>query len=115
MTYIISLGLDPWLMHTDIPSPFTSTQMSSTLPNPVLHLPPMLQPMLLQKSIPHHPEIDVLPFPRVRDNALLAAGGYDEFEPCMSILGLDSRTSSVLERDRTTDMASTGLLVWGDP
>lgn len=114
-TNIISLGLDPRLMHTNIPSPFTSTQISSRLPDPAIHLPPMLRPTLLQKSIPHHPEIDMLPFPRVRDNALLAVGDYDEFELCMDILGLDLGASSVPERDRTSDMASTGLLVWGDP
>jgi hypothetical protein len=62
----------------------------------------MLQPTSLQKSIPHHPEIDVLPFPRVRDNALLAAGNYDEFELCMDTLVLDSRASSVSECDRLT-------------
>ena len=114
-TNIISLGLDPRLMHTDIPLPFASTEMSSRLPNPALHLPPTLQPTLLQKSMPHHAEIDVLPFPRIRDNALLAAGDYGEFELCMSILGLDSWAFSMGERDRTTDMTSTGILVWGDP
>jgi hypothetical protein len=99
-TNMISLGLDPRLMHTDTPSPFMPMPMSLRLSNPALHLPPMLQPTLLRKNTPHHPEIDVLPFPRIRDNVLLAAGGYDEFELCMDILGLDSRTSSVPERDR---------------
>ena len=112
-TNIISLRLDPRLMQTDILSPFTSTQFPSRLPNQALHLPPVLQPTLLQKSIPHHPEIDVLPFLRVRDNALLASGDYDEFELCRDILGLDSRASSMPEWDRTTDIASTGLLVEG--
>jgi hypothetical protein len=93
-TNIISRGLDPRLMHTDIPSPFTSTQMSPTLLNPALHLPPMT----------YYPSRGS---ETMRSSLLV--------EPCMSILGLDSRTSSVLERDQTTDMASTGLLVWGDP
>jgi hypothetical protein len=75
----------------------------------------MLQPTLLQQTIPHHPEIDVLPFPKVRDNALLAAGKYDEVELCMNILGLDRTASSMPELDRETDTARTGLLVWGEP
>lgn len=112
---IISLGLDPRLMHTDIPSPFVPTPLSSRLPNPALRLPPMLQPTLLQKSIPHHPEIDVLTFPGFRDNMLRTTGNYDEFELCVNMLGLDPKASPMPELDQATDTASTELLVWGDP
>ena len=114
-TNIISLGLDPRLMHTDIPSLFVSTPLSSRLPNQALCHPPMLQPTLLQQSIPHHPEIDVLPFSKVRDNALLATGKHDEAELCMNILGLDRTASSMPELDWETDTARTGLLVWEEP
>ncbi len=110
-----SLGLDPRLMHTDISSTFVSTPLPSRLPNQALHLPPMLRPTFLQQAIPHHPEIDVSPFPEVKDNALLAAGDYDEAELCMDILGLDRTASSMSELDRETDMARTGCLVWGEP
>lgn len=51
-TNTISLGLDIRLMHTDIPSPFVPMPMPSRLSNPALHLPPMLQPTLLQESNP---------------------------------------------------------------
>jgi hypothetical protein len=106
---IVSMGVDPKLMHTDILSPFTSTER----PDPGLHLPPMLRPTSLQRSIPHHPEIDVLPFPQMRDNLLRAIWDYSDFELCMDILGLDANAPSMTEVDRT-DM-TTGLIVWGEP
>ena len=114
-TNIIPLGIDPRLMHTDISSAFISMPLSSGLPNQASCLPPTLQPTYLQQTIPHHPEVDVLPFPKLRDNGLLAAGSYDEDGLCMNILGLDRTGSSMPELDRDTDTARTGLLVWGEP
>ena len=63
----------------------------------------MLQPTLLQQTIPRYPEIDVLPFPKVRDNAFLATGKYDEAKLCMNILGLDRTAFSMPELDWETD------------
>lgn len=69
------------------------------------HYPAWLRPTVLQISVRHHPWIDLIPFPRMRDNILLEgeAGLLDQ-----KALGID-----VLNvQDNSCNPAS--LIVWGD-
>ena len=120
---VFLLGLDPAQMNDDIPSPFTTAFGKHKLE---LHaLPPTLRPTQLQKTIPHHPEIDVFPFPMYRDNLLRAGSSIDDTEFCLDILygvELDQDRNPVARppvRDGNDvglgDGGRTGLIVWSDP
>ncbi|KAK7423500.1 CSG1/SUR1-like protein [Neonectria punicea] len=64
-----------------------------------------LQPTALQKTVVHHPWIDLFPFPPFRDNVLvgMAAGLVDDDELCADILEVQDE-----------DLASKpSLIVWG--
>ncbi|KAI1750282.1 hypothetical protein F4782DRAFT_252777 [Xylaria castorea] len=66
-------------------------------------LPPKLQPTDLQRRTLHHPWLDLLPIPRMRDN-LLRRGMecFDEDDLCMVMVG----------RGNIND---AGFIVWSDP
>lgn len=109
------LGLNPDHMNRDIPSTFNSNFYISS-PN----LPPDLQPTTLQLSLPHHPEIDVFPCPRLRNNMLLAkTSNTDDIEFCQDLVyGVDDREVKPRQIIDCMDgrfTKRTGMLVWGDP
>lgn len=99
-----SLGIDPRLMHSDILSPFTSDH-SATSPL-CFSLPSSLHPTALQRSIPHHPYIDLFPFPSLRDRLMQIANTIDEDELCADFAG---------ENLDPEGGGHTGLTVWGEP
>lgn len=75
--------------------------------NPKCHLqtvPTGLRPTKLQQQIPHHPWIDTLPSPVMRDNLLLAGDTYDDTELCADLVGFCGE-----------DKGRTGMIVWGEP
>lgn len=82
------------------------------LPAPVLPLPSCpasLRPTEAQRRVEHHPWIDLLPFPRFRENVLraVAAGLLDEDELCLDIT----------EADAGVDEAGwerPALIAWGE-
>jgi hypothetical protein len=67
-------------------------------------LPPALRPTKLQHEIPHHPWIDLLPIPGMRDNLLRAGDSYDDTELCSDIVGVCGGPAD-----------KTALIVWGEP
>lgn len=68
-------------------------------------IPESLKPTQLQLTIRHHPWIDILPFPEVRDNILRHDEGlYDKTELCRDMRGFQSVAHG-----------RGGLIVWGDP
>ena len=82
-------------------SPFTDPS------NPMWHVrsaPRALQPTELQRKVPHHPWIDLLPSPVMRDNLLLAGDTYEVMELCADLVGFFS-----------ADKGRTGMIVWGEP
>jgi hypothetical protein len=99
-----SLGIDPRLMHSDIPSPFTSNDPA--ISKLCLSLPLALRPTALQKSVYHHPYIDLFPFPSMRDRLLQVGDTIDEDMLCADFAG-DNIDSNFGEH--------TGLIVWGEP
>ena len=85
----------------DTLSPFTDPS------NPnwrVRSVPSALRPTKLQREIPHHPWIDILPSPTMRDNLLRAGDTYDDTELCSDLVGCSSEPD-----------ARTGMIVWGEP
>ncbi|KAL6922472.1 hypothetical protein FSST1_006498 [Fusarium sambucinum] len=72
-----------------------------------INYPSDLRPSLLQKSMVHHPWIDLLPFAALRDNILrfMALGYMDDGDLCDDILGLHEGALS----------EGPAMIVWGEP
>lgn len=103
VTNVRLLGLDTQLMHTDeYPSPFISGSASTQ------HVPPHLQPTLLQRAVPHHPCFDIFPDPVVRDQGIRNTHLLPHGTLCMTLAGRNTWFEN--ERSRRS-----GLVVWGPP
>ncbi|KAL6829659.1 hypothetical protein J3E69DRAFT_331871 [Trichoderma sp. SZMC 28015] len=63
-------------------------------------VPPSLHPTSLQKSQVHHPYIDPLPIPSLRDALLRYEGLYNDYDFCRDMIG---------------DVGKAGIMIWGDP
>ncbi|KAF4629072.1 hypothetical protein G7Y89_g9075 [Cudoniella acicularis] len=85
----------------DALSPFTDPSDTLCRTRP---MPSALQPTKLQRELPHHPWIDFIPIPGMRDNLLRAGDSYDDMELCGDLVGFFSGSA-----DRT------GMIVWEDP
>ncbi|KAF7896915.1 uncharacterized protein EAF01_009318 [Botrytis porri] len=70
-------------------------------------IPPSLSPTPLQLSTPHPQRIDVLPCPKMRNNAMLTFHEVDEDDLCRDLCG-------GLFED-CNDLNEKGMLVWNDP
>ncbi|KAH7409179.1 hypothetical protein BKA64DRAFT_664317 [Cadophora sp. MPI-SDFR-AT-0126] len=88
-------------MNDDALSPFSNPSIH---PNLTLTVPSSLRPTELQCQIPHHPWIDLLPIPRMRDNLLRAGDTYDDIELCGDLVGYFNSPT-----------VRTGMVIWGDP
>ncbi|KAF4949363.1 hypothetical protein FSARC_13494 [Fusarium sarcochroum] len=68
--------------------------------------PESLRPTSLQSEIEHHPWVDLLPIPRLRENMIkgYSSGVFDEDELCVDLLGLTS----------SKDLDEAYLIVWGE-
>ncbi|OOF97366.1 hypothetical protein ASPCADRAFT_143779 [Aspergillus carbonarius ITEM 5010] len=97
-----AVGMDvDWLCADEAVSVFS---MSSPVSSQHTTVPLSLKPTTLQRAIPHHPWLDIFPFPQIRDNLILAGEALDDHEFCHDLIGFwDTRRS-----DAT-------LLVWGLP
>jgi hypothetical protein len=85
-------------------SPFVKpVNPGDTLPS-LPSLPLALRPTRSQCETPHHPWLDLLPDPVMRDNLIRESGAYDEEELCDDLIGLFSASAG---RD--------GLIIWGEP
>ncbi|GIC84245.1 DUF3425 domain-containing protein [Aspergillus udagawae] len=83
-------------------SSFTSLNIDGPFFNT---LPASLWPTALQRSVPHHPWIDLLPVEELRDNLLLQnETTYDAGQLCRDMRGFQSVSSG-----------HGGVIVWGDP
>jgi Domain of unknown function (DUF3425) len=88
-------------MEDDALSPFPRSQSTGIT---TFLLPPSLCPTMLQCRVSHHPWIDLLPIPRMRDNLLLAGDSYDDLELCADLIGFYNSATT-----------RTGLIVWREP
>lgn len=70
-------------------------------------VPSSLKPTTMQLTTRHHPWLDLFPFPRMRDNLLIAAGVLSPEEE-------QQLFTDVMESDGGKD-EWTGLVLWGEP
>lgn len=103
MENILAVGMTmEWMTEDDAISLFNmpSPQMATD------QIPLSLRPTAIQRSTPHHPWLDVFPFPNMRDNLITASEGedFDDEELCRDLMGFWD----------THDSRAT-LLVWGSP
>ncbi|CRL28000.1 Protein of unknown function DUF3425 [Penicillium camemberti] len=67
-------------------------------------IPQSLRPTPLQRAVPHHPWLDIFPFPQFRDNLIHAGDSLDSHELCHDLTSFwDTRCSN------------SRMLVWGTP
>jgi hypothetical protein len=89
-----------WLECSDPISPWNNIHSNN---NPPLY-PQALRPTHIQRTIKHHPWIDLWPIPQMRDNLLLAGDEYDEDRLCNDLVEFNGVTNE-----------QTGLVVWNQP
>lgn len=96
------LGLTADNLHDDAISPFNTIGPwhSDSLQN----LPITLQPTAMQRCIPHHPWLDLLPDPQLRDNLILAGDFEEERQLCLDMKGSGTPKSQ-----------TSGIIIWSDP
>jgi len=95
-----TLGWTPeWLECSDLVSPWNALPPDS---KPLC--PQALRPTPVQRTIRHHPWIDLWPIPKMRDNLLLAGDSYDEDQLCNDLVEFNDILNE-----------QTGLVVWGEP
>ncbi|KAF7595189.1 hypothetical protein BBP40_006933 [Aspergillus hancockii] len=102
MENIKVLGLTSDGLHDDALSPFNTS-------GPWQHdfealLPLSLQPTVIQRTMPHHPWLDLLPIPQMRDNLISLGESFDDTQLCLDMKGHGS-----------VNTGQTGLIVWKDP
>ncbi|GLA44904.1 hypothetical protein CBS147343_10414 [Aspergillus niger] len=100
----IALGMTAeWLCQDDTISIF-SNHGPYVVPRNQVSIPYSLRPTALQRATPHHPWLDVFPFPCMRDNLIQAGDDLDDDELCHDLTAFwDTRSSNAT------------LLVWGTP
>ncbi|KAI0197839.1 hypothetical protein F4808DRAFT_287224 [Astrocystis sublimbata] len=99
------LGItDRWQLEDDAISIFSlNGPWLSSLDIQIGALPKELQPTALQRRTAHHPWIDLVPIPTLRDNLLRrGVDNFDEDALCQAMFGHG-------------DHSYAGLLVWSDP
>ncbi|PQE27310.1 Aryl-alcohol dehydrogenase protein [Rutstroemia sp. NJR-2017a WRK4] len=96
-------GLTAHHLHDDALSPFVMAgPWHSSINLQTSLLPPGLRPTALQSIVEHHPWIDLLPIPQLRDNILQRGiDTFDEVALCTAFTGLGHERG-------------TGILVWGE-
>ncbi|KAH8889168.1 hypothetical protein GQ53DRAFT_723354 [Thozetella sp. PMI_491] len=105
----LALNLSPQWLDGEAVSPFGSLAPKRALACPTSTVyPDSLRPTPCQLSTPHHPWIDLLPFPRLRDNILYAinlSNPLDEDALCLDMVDIS---------DLSYD-ARYSIVVWGSP
>ncbi|OOF97597.1 hypothetical protein ASPCADRAFT_166599 [Aspergillus carbonarius ITEM 5010] len=101
---IAAMGMTiEWVKDSSTLSIYNSTGPSRSLEAEEA-LPPSLRPTFIQRTTKHHPWFDVLPFPKIRDNLIMARGSFNERELCRDLMACwDTRNTGAM------------LLVWGQP
>ncbi|KAL4975989.1 hypothetical protein BDW66DRAFT_160081 [Aspergillus desertorum] len=119
-TNIEILGYSAAEMHDDALSQF---ETAGPMKDPLrlmdsASFPASLQPTPIQSTVPHHPWLDLLPIPQMRDNLILAEAGfgegygYDDVQLCRDMCGYGTPS---LPADRQAGNGEAGIIIWGDP
>ncbi|PYH90701.1 hypothetical protein BO71DRAFT_333850, partial [Aspergillus ellipticus CBS 707.79] len=75
-------------------------------------LPVALQPTLIQRTVPHHPWLDLIPVAQMRDNLILMEDVMDDGLLCRDMCGNRVRDGDLRGGAGTGE---TGVIVWRDP
>ncbi|CRL18395.1 Protein of unknown function DUF3425 [Penicillium camemberti] len=67
-------------------------------------LSPFNLPTAIQRTVSHHPWLDLLPIPKMRDHLILAGNSVDDVQLCHDLCGY-----------RHSGTGQTGMVVWKDP
>ncbi|RGP63756.1 aryl-alcohol dehydrogenase [Fusarium sporotrichioides] len=105
----VCIGFPPeGLCRDEAISPYsTDGPQRHNSPRPATSCPSALQPTFLQTTVVHHPWIDLLPFPQLRDNILM------DME--VGLLNDDELCEDLLVVDDPRDLANKpSLIVWGE-
>lgn len=128
LTGSTNLPLDPSTTTCPISGPYRDdTNVFPLNPN----IPNALAPTLVQQAHPHPIWINLIPFPRMRDNLIRSQGHFDPFELLQDLIGefmgvnqfptrqgtLSTITVSdpVPHDESTVTTGRKGLIVWGEP
>lgn len=106
MTIAKRLNVDDMIWSLDSVSPFTARSMVFA---DFQHLPMNLRPTAIQKSQPHHPVIDLLPWPGVRDKLILVFSQPPEIRPKIA-----SSATAMVEFVYDLEDSAEGCRIWGD-
>jgi hypothetical protein len=97
------IGLAATEMADDAVSPFCLSGTSQPLRSE-MSFPKTLVPTALQRSVVHHPWIDILPIPNLRNNLIKFQDSMDEEELCHDLCSYQHLRDEV-----------AGVIVWRDP
>lgn len=94
----------------DFVSPYALTPLDTpvSLPDPAT-LPPNLRPTTMQLSVPHHPVLDILPWPSVRDKLILIFSIPAEQRPAVA-----ASPTALAELAYDLEDSTEGVRIWGD-
>jgi hypothetical protein len=109
------LGYRPSDIEDDAQSVFTVERPSRRPDRDIIEakLPPALRPTAIQRRIPHHPWLDLIPFPCMRDTLILAQDFIDDEQLCHDMSGRGNPV--VQQSNRDAGIGETGILVWKEP
>ncbi|KAF4150977.1 hypothetical protein CNMCM6069_004802 [Aspergillus lentulus] len=109
------LGYRPSDIEDDAQSTFTVERPSRHPDRDIIEakLPSALRPTVIQRTIPHHPWLDLIPFPCMRDTLILAQDFIDDEQLCQDMSGRGSPL--VQQSNLDAGIGETGILVWKDP
>ncbi|KAL2793493.1 hypothetical protein BJX66DRAFT_306012 [Aspergillus keveii] len=108
------LGYSAAEMHDDAQSPFGVPSAAKPGYSDVEKLPVALRPTVVQLSTPHHPWLDLIPFPQLRDNLILLGESLDDTQLCFDMSGRGT-AAGVPDNRLGNAGGETGVIVWRDP
>ncbi|KAK1624337.1 hypothetical protein BDP81DRAFT_438288 [Colletotrichum phormii] len=98
-----TLGITmPMICDDDCVSPFGSDPVYNV--NTAWNVPYFLKPTETQLTRVHHPWLDFLPLPRMRDNLIKAGDDWDDEALCLDMIG-----------DGDAPSGQGGMILWGEP
>ncbi|RAH48782.1 DUF3425 domain-containing protein [Aspergillus brunneoviolaceus CBS 621.78] len=109
------LGYSPSDIHDDAQSTFTPNIQSGIKWSRIEALPTALRPTVIQRTVPHHPWLDLMPFPRMRDTLILAQAYMGDEQLCHDLCGNRVPCAGCRDLSRPGGIGETGVLVWRDP
>lgn len=106
MTIAKRLEIDQFVFDIHAVSPFC---LPNTALNSYQHLPPSLRPTAVQRSTPHHPALDLLPWPDVRDKLIMVFSQPVEIRPPSA-----RSPTAFVEWIYDLEDSAEGARIWGE-